>query len=120
MNLTIKATKFDLTESLRSELQEKLSSLESLLHPEDKLHMEVALETRHHQNGEIFRAEVRVSPDGLYAESQGQDVYEAIDLLIPKIRQQLVRQKDKKVSLRRKFGSIKWKFWEKNIGGDDV
>lgn len=112
MNIIIKATGTTLTEAMTGDIEKKMSALEDFLHPEDKLHVELAMDTRHHQSGAIFRAEVKVSPDGYYADATASDMYEAIDLVIPKIRQQLTRSKDKKVSLRRKFGNIKWKFWE--------
>lgn len=105
MNITIKATNTTLTEAIKATIEQKLSVLESFLKSEDKVHVEVA-EENHHKNGLFSKAEIQISPHGYYAEATGNDFYEAIDLVIPKIKQQLVKTKDKKVSLRRRIGRM--------------
>lgn len=47
-----------------------------------------------------------VSPTGHYAEAVAGDFYEAMDLVIPKITEQMRRGKDKKISLRRRLGNL--------------
>ena len=112
MNLNIKATKTTLTPGLQADIESKLSVLEPFLRTEDKIHVEVEARASHN-NTEEFRAEINIQPGGYYAESSGSDIYEAIDLLLPKIRQQLTREKDKKVSLRRKLGSAFKRMWSR-------
>lgn len=109
MNLNIKASKTTLTPSLQADIESKLSVLEPFLRSEHKVRVEIEARASH-STSEEFRAEISIQPDGHYAEASGSDMYEAIDLLIPKIKQQLTREKDKKVSLRRKLGILK-RFW---------
>lgn len=113
MNLTIKATKTTLTPSIQADIETKLSALEDFLHSEDKVHVEVEARASK-DNSQEFRAEVNIQPDGYFAESSGGDLYEAIDLLVPKIKQQLARKKDKRVSLRRKLGSAFKRIWTRS------
>ncbi len=104
MNLTIKATHTTLTESIKNVITEKLATLETFLKSQHKLHVEVQVDKKH-KSGQIFRVECTVKPDGFYAEATGMDAYEALDLLVPKIKEQLAKEKDKKISLRRKLGN---------------
>ena len=105
MNINIKATNTTLTDSIRSNVEGKLEPLEKFIREEDVIHLELAEDTKH-QSGEFFRVDIQISPRGLYAEARGNDFYEAMDLLIPKIKQQLTKEKDKSLSLRRRLG--KW------------
>ena len=105
MNITIKATNTTLTDAIKSTINDKLSSIESFLKPEDKVHVEVEEDT-HHKTGLFSRVEVQISPHGYYAEANGNDFYEAIDLVIPKIKQQMTKTKDKRLTLRRRVGNL--------------
>lgn len=104
MNINIKATNTTLTDAIRSNVSEKLEPIEKFLRPEDVIHLELA-EDRHHNSGQFFRVDIQISPRGFYADARGNDFYEAMDLLIPKINQQMRREKDKTISLRRRIGS---------------
>lgn len=105
MNIIIKATQTTLTDSITNTIHEKLESLEKFLKPEDKIHVEVDAESKH-VTGEVYRAEITVQPRGYYAEASGTDFYEALDKVIPKIKQQLVKEKDKQISERRQAPGI--------------
>ena len=105
MNITIKATNTTLTDAIKVTIHEKLQALEDFLKPEDKIHVEVGEQT-HHKNGMFSRVEVHILPHGYYAEANGNDFYEAIDLVMPKIKQQLTKTKDKRLSLRRRIGRL--------------
>ena len=105
MNITIKATHTTLTDAIRTDISAKLEVLEKFLRPEDKVHVELEEDT-HHNSGRFSRVEVAIHPRGMYAEARGNDFYEAMDLVVPKIREQLTRSKDKRVSLRRKLGNL--------------
>lgn len=101
MNLTIKATKTTLTPAMKKAINDKLEALEKFLKPEDKLHFECEVNTKQ-KSGDVFRVEITIHPHGFFAETSASDFYEALDLLIPKIKEQLVKKKDKEVSSRRK------------------
>ncbi len=105
MNINIKATKTILSPSVKQFVFEKLDTLANFIKPEDKVRVELELDKKH-KSGLIFRAEVDIQPHGHYAEARGNDFYEALDLLMPKIKEQLTREKDKAVSLRRRRTKI--------------
>lgn len=105
MNITIKATNTTLTDAIKSTIKDKLSSIEDFLKPEDKVHVEVAEDNRH-KTGLFSRVEIQISPHGYYAEANGNDFYEAMDLVIPKIKQQMTKTKDKRLTLRRRLGNL--------------
>jgi putative sigma-54 modulation protein len=105
MNINIKATNTTLTDGIRASIEDKLSVLEKFLRSEDVVYVEVDEDTRH-TSGQFHRAEIRIQPHGHYAEARGNDFYEALDLVIPKIREQLTKEKDKRISLRRRLGSF--------------
>ncbi len=105
MNISIKATNTSLTDSIRANIESKLTVLEKFLKPEHNVHVELA-EDQKHQSGEFFRVDINISPSNFYAEARANDFYEAVDLVIPKITQQLSKSKDKKISLRRRLGNL--------------
>jgi putative sigma-54 modulation protein len=107
MNINIKATNTTLTEAIRQSIESKLSVLAPFIRPEQIVSVELQEDTKHH-SGRFSRVEVRIAPHNHYAESYGNDFYEALDLVIPKIKEQLSKEKDKKISLRRKLGNL-WK-----------
>lgn len=97
MTINIKATNTTLTPAIREFVEEKLGHLEKFIRPEDKIHVELEV-SRHHQSGLVHRAEIDIRPRGHYAESWGEDFYAAMDLVLPKIKEQLIKAKDKKLS----------------------
>lgn len=105
MDINLKATNTTITPSIKQMVEEKLSSLEKFLKPEDIIHVEVEVD-KFKDSGEVHRVEVRIQPKGYFADATGSDLYEALDLVMPKIREQLTREKDKRVSLRRKLGAL--------------
>lgn len=106
MNLNIKATKTTLTPSIRSYIEEKMETLEKFIKSEDKIHFEIEVISKK-TDEPSFRAEIDIQPHGHYAEAKAIDIYAAIDAVIPKIKTQLAKQKDKKVSMRRERKKFK-------------
>ncbi len=105
MNLNIKATHTTLTDAIQNDVELKLSPLEKFLRSEDKVHVEIEEDTKH-VSGRFSRVEIAIQPRGIRAEARGNDFYEAMDLAMPKVREQLTKDKDKRVSLRRRLGNI--------------
>ncbi len=106
MNISIKATKTKLTKAISDAINDKLTVLSKFLGPEDKIHVEVAVEKRS-KTGDMQRAEIVIHPHGYYAVAFGQDFYAALDMVIPKIKDQLAKRKDKRVTARKKQIKLK-------------
>lgn len=105
IQINIKATNIALTNDIDEYVNKKLKPLNKFLRDENSLHVELAAESKHH-TGPRFRAEITILPrPGIYADAAGEDLYEAIDLCLPKIKEQLLKKKDRTVSLRRRLGS---------------
>src|SRR3989344_2550455 len=88
MNISIKGTNMSLTPSVKQYVDAK-----------------VELERdKHHKSGQVFRAEVMLIVGGkvMRGETRAEDVYAAIDLVIPKIKDQIGKFKDKKQTLTRR------------------
>lgn len=103
MKINIKATNTTLTPAIKAFIDDKMSALEDFLKPEHKLHVELEVNKKH-KSGDLFRVEISVRPNMLYAEARAQDFYAALDLVLPKIKEQLLKEKDKRLSKRKDAG----------------
>lgn len=107
--INIKATHTTLTDSMVDYATKKLKTIDKFLREENKIHIELDAEPQHHK-GPRFRAEITILPrPGAYADAWGNDLYEAIDLCVPKIREQMAKMKDKHVS------KIRWEQRQKRM-----
>ena len=98
MNITIKATNLELTPELRAYIEEKFQHLTHYFDNILEAHIEIEKTTRHHQKGEIFRAEanLRVPVKGvLRVEKTEKDIYKAIDKVKDHFKEELIRYKEK-------------------------
>ncbi len=100
MNITYKATNTTLTPAIKRFIEEKMQPLEKFLKEEDKIRVELEVDKRD-KDGKNFRAEIDIQPHGYYASAKASDFYEAMDLLMPKIKEQLLKKKEKKIDTRR-------------------
>ncbi|OGE89066.1 MAG: ribosomal subunit interface protein [Candidatus Doudnabacteria bacterium RIFCSPLOWO2_02_FULL_49_13] len=106
MNISIKATHVDLTPSVKEYVEEKVGSLAKFI---DIMEAKVELKRdQHHQTGLVFGSDITLIIGGktMHAESEAEDIYAAIDLLVPKIKDQIEKFKDKKTSLWRRAARL--------------
>ncbi len=91
-----------LTPSVKQYVNDKIGNLQKYL---GTLDARVELERdKHHQSGLVFRAEVMLLVGGrnMRADAKGEDIYAAIDLVIPKVKEQIGKFKDKRKTLARR------------------
>ncbi len=102
MNIAIKATHFDMTEPVKEYAIEKIEHLSKYIDAMDA-HIELERD-RKHQSGLVFRAEVMLVVGGkqMIADATAEDMYAAIDLVIPKLKEQIAKFKDKRVTLAKR------------------
>ncbi len=107
MKINIKATNFELTEAIKSYLEEKLGTLERILPAGDEsvmIDVEVGKITKHHQHGDVFEAEINLhfARHYLRAEAYEEDLYAAIDQARDEITRQINASIAKKNTLLRR------------------
>ncbi|PIR88870.1 MAG: ribosomal subunit interface protein [Candidatus Harrisonbacteria bacterium CG10_big_fil_rev_8_21_14_0_10_40_38] len=105
MNINIKATNIDLTPALREYVEEKIGSLKKFTSRWDleggvSTAVEVGRTTKHHNKGDVYRAEVNIKiPHGfLRAEHEGPDVRLAIDKVRDILQIEIEKQKGKELN----------------------
>ena len=112
MIINIKGTNLDLTEPLKTYALDKFGALGKYLKGE--VHTKIELERqRKHQSGNVFRAECLIVVGGkdIRADAVSEDIYASIDLVIPKLKEQINKFKDKRDTLRKRGArSAKRKF----------
>jgi len=105
MNINIKATGIELTEAIRNYVDKKISSVDKYLDKKESVvtQVEVGKNSRHHKGEDVFRAEVRMSGGGLdvYAVSEAEDLYAAIDLVEDEVARELVSTKGRHIRILR-------------------
>ena len=108
----IQGTNLELTDAIRSYVEEKLNSLSKLTQNFEpaKCDAEVADESGRHNKGPYFRCEFNLEIPGgmLRAEAQDEDLYAAIDAAKDDLRRQVYRKKEKLGAKQRK-GERMWK-----------
>ncbi|MBI4812401.1 ribosome-associated translation inhibitor RaiA [Candidatus Falkowbacteria bacterium] len=98
MNLRIKATKIKLTPQIKDYVQKKMDMLEKYLGDFPVIHadFEVEMTTKHHQKGDIFRAEANMNLAGHFmrVEKTEKDLYKAIDKVKDHLKDMIVEYKN--------------------------
>ena len=105
MKIVIKGTNLELTSALKSYVNEKIGHLEHFSAEIMEARVELGTST-HHQKG-FFRCEVNLDMphmEVIRAESTESDLYAAIDLTVPKLKEQIERHKGKKHGQDRRIG----------------
>lgn len=110
MEVQIKATNINLTDSINSYLHKRLQALDKLIDPKDTsvfCAVEVERTTRRHKAGEIYRSEINLHIAGhdFRAEARKEKLYDAIDETKNQMAKELSRHKDKQQKNIRKGGA---------------
>lgn len=107
MNINIKATNLDLSEALKSYINEKMNKLQKYMGKSIKptnfdFEIEKAVGNQH--KGEIFRAEANIAIPGnlLRVEKTEKDMYKAIDKVQDHLEQVIKKHKEKLEDKRNK------------------
>jgi len=118
MNFNVKATHFELTDSISDYLDKKVAAFTKFIDDTDAVRGGVELaRDRHHSKGEVFRAEITLeAPHGFFRVSEeGETVFSAIDLAQEEMLKELRRYKDKRLTLLR-WGGNQLKEFTRGIG----
>jgi putative sigma-54 modulation protein len=111
MNINVKATNMELTDSIRDYINKRLSGITKFVNKgEIAARVEVGKTSNHHKKGDIFRAEffIEISGKEFYAFSEMEDLYASIDSAKEDIFRQISSDKDRKQTLfKRGASSVK-------------
>jgi len=106
MKINLKATNFELTPAIREYVEEKIGGLDKFIRNPDssvQAWVEIGLTTRHHQKGDIYRAEIQIRlprvENGIRTESERETLYAAIDDARDEMKRELLKIKGRKRSL---------------------
>lgn len=102
MQIKIKSTNIELTESLKNYLEERINSCERIIKKIEfplEAYVEIEKMTKHHRKGDIFRAEIKLPLPGklIYCDSKKDDIYLAITDLKDKLQRELKEYKEKEI-----------------------
>ena len=110
MKINFQGTNLELTAETLDYCREKLSGLRKFLAEEESVFMEVELgkTTRHHRQGEVFRAEVNLhSAVGRFrSEAVAEDLYAAIDEVKDELLTEIKRYRKRQGTLLRRSGRL--------------
>ena len=109
MRITISGKNMDITESLRSAVEEKLSRLEKYFTPETIVNVTLSVTKKRYQKMEVT---IPMKGHIIRAEQESSDMYVTIDLVEEVIETQLKKYRQKLVSQKQSAGSFKQEFLE--------
>ena len=111
MEIQIKATNINLTDTINDYVEKRLQALDKLIDPEDTsvlCTVEVEKTTAHHKAGEIFRSEINLHIAGqdFRTEASREKLFDAIDETKNLMARELRRHKSKQQKSVRKGGAL--------------
>lgn len=109
MRTNIKATDLALTPDISEYLEKRLAAIEKFMAYASEpaiIDVEIGRTTRHHQSGDIYRAEINIhrGQRSFRAVQEAQDLHAAIDAAKDKMMEELRSSKEKRVSALRRGG----------------
>lgn len=102
----IKATNMEMTDAIKSYVEEKMMSLDKLTSHFDSaatMDVEVGKTSEHHQKGMVYKCEITMEIPGdlIRVEVVGEDLYAAIDEAKDDLKRKLVENKEKRLDGRK-------------------
>ena len=98
MKISIMGTNMQLTEAIKDYVNEKIGGLEKFYDNILEARVDVGITTKHHQKGNIFRAEVNLEVPQkhvLRASAEREDLYMAINEVKNELQRQIKKHKEK-------------------------
>ena len=114
MNIIIKGTNLELHNDLKEYVNEKIGGLKKFVENENIdsssviVRVELAKTTRHHQHGDIYKAEVNLQFPGkmLRGVEESDDIYKSIDNVKDELREMITSYKDERRTRTRRGARI--------------
>lgn len=108
LNINTKSTNITLTPAIQEYIDKKLFGLEKFISGFDNIlvNVEVGKTTRHHKQGDVFKAEIhiKVPGDEFYATVEKDDLYAAIDEVKDELIRNMTSRRKRALKLLRKGG----------------
>ncbi len=109
MNINIKTSGITLTEAISDYTSKRFEAIQKFFSNDStaQCDIELARTTNHHRKGDIFKAEIHITAkdQNLYASSEEEDLYRAIDMVRDEMLREVRSTKSKKISLVRRGGA---------------
>lgn len=110
MKIKITSKNFNITPAIDEYVSKKISSLDKFLNTKNEVlcEVEIGRTTKHHNTGEIFKAEINIVQPGnrqIYAVAEEMDLYTAIDVVRDEAEREIVSRKNKYKTLWKKGAS---------------
>ena len=114
MNIIIKGTNLELHNDLKEYVNEKIGGLKKFIENENMdsssviVRVELAKTTRHHQHGDIYKAEVNLQLPGktIRAVEESDDIYKSIDSVKDELREMINSYKRERITKTRRGARI--------------
>lgn len=104
MNIQYYSKNVDLNDQTKNYIQKKCQFLDKFKNQITSCHWDLS-QDNHHRKGKVYRAEINLNIKGnklLRAEESSSDLLSAVDVAKDKVKNQLIKYKDKRISDRRK------------------
>lgn len=111
MKLQLKVTNLELTDSISAHVQERMDSLERMVRrwgDQAVAYVEIGRTTRHHRQGDVYRAELNLRfPGGMVrVVRQGADLHSVIDAMRDEMLQELSKFRSKRRELAERSARV--------------
>ena len=110
MKIKLRSNNFDITPAIDEYVSKKISTLEKFLDTKNEslCEVEIGRTTKHHNTGDIFKAEINIVQPGnkqIYVVAEEIDLYTAIDVVRDEAERAIVSRKNKYKTLWRRGAS---------------